>query len=178
MAIEDLVLANETLVSSSPITVTKAVPPPPSQHHSLPGTEEKQLSISLDEKFLTASLPTTQMRFSLPPVTFPLALRRVKRAIVKRWKKLSTSSEHDRPPPQLHKTLARRIARTSKLVTSLTRLLSTKSEIVAQIQKRLIASSSSELGNGHRLNGDADLVVYMGDIQGMCIGVKPLVHLH
>ena len=166
IAIEDLVLANKTLVSMSSNAVTETVPPPPQPCPSLPGTEEKQVSIPLDEKFPTVS--TNQTRFSLPPVTFPLVLRRIKRTIVRRWKKFSTSSEHDRPAPNLHNTLARRIARTRKLVTSLARLLSTKSEVIARIQKRFIASSSSKLGNGPRLNEDADLAIYMGDIQGMC----------
>ena len=166
IAIEDLVLANKTLTSSHSTTDTETLPSEP--HPSLPGTEETQVSMSLDEKFASASLPMTQTRFSLPPVTFPLVLRRIKRTIVRRWKKLSTSSEHDRPAPKPHSTLARRIARTTKLLTSLTRLLSTKSEVVARIQKRFIASSSSKLGNGPRSNEDADLAIYMGDIQGMC----------
>jgi len=178
IAIEDLVLANKTLVSSSSTAVTETVPPPFQPRPSLPGTEEKQVSIPLDEKPLTAGLPMTQTRFSLPPVTFPLVLRRIKRSIARRWKKLSTSSEHDSLVPKLHNTLARRIARTRKLVTTLARLLSTKSEVIAQIQKRLITFSSSKLGNGSRSNEDADLAIYMGDIQGVYRCLEPPVRLY
>jgi magnesium transporter len=96
IAIEDLVLANKILVSLPSSTITETVPPPPFQ----PGTEEKQVSISMGEKIPTAPVPMTRTRFSLPPVTFPLVLRRIKQTIARRWKKLFTSSEHDRSAPK------------------------------------------------------------------------------
>ncbi|KNZ77430.1 Putative metal ion transporter C17A12.14 [Termitomyces sp. J132] len=53
----------------------------------------------------------------------------------------------------------RRMARTRRLITSLTRLLATKSEVVAQIRKRLLTV------NGTRRDDNLDVAIYMGDVQ-------------
>jgi magnesium transporter len=63
----------------------------------------------------------------------------------------------------------RRMARTRRLVTSLTRLLATKSEVVMQIRKRLMSGSHPGLGNGSEKSDDAEVAIYMGDVQGTYI---------
>jgi len=59
----------------------------------------------------------------------------------------------------------RRMARTRRLVTSLTRLLATKSEVVAQIRKRLLTSGHPGLGNGAGKDDDIEVAIHMGDVQ-------------
>lgn len=71
----------------------------------------------------------------------------------------------------------RRMARTRRLVTSLTRLLATKSEVVAQIQKRLLTSGRSGLGNGAGKDDDIEVAIYMGDVQDHILTLQhSLVH--
>ena len=57
-----------------------------------------------------------------------------------------------------------RVSRMRRLVTSLARVLATKSEVVASVKKRLLMSGESGLGNGSV--DDQDVFVYMGDVQG------------
>jgi len=61
----------------------------------------------------------------------------------------------------------RRLAKTRRLVTSLTRLLATKSEIIAQIRKRLLTSNHTGIGFGESAAEDIDVAIYLGDVQGM-----------
>ncbi|KAF9457059.1 hypothetical protein BDZ94DRAFT_285980 [Collybia nuda] len=71
------------------------------------------------------------------------------------------------PPSQLNTThmTIRRMAKTRRLVTSLVRLLSSKSEVVSQIRKRLLTSSLAGLGNGTSKYDDIEVAIYMGDVQ-------------
>jgi len=62
-------------------------------------------------------------------------------------------------------TTVRRMARTRRLVTSLTRFLATKSEVVASLKKRLLSTGEAGIGNG--TGDDQDVFVYMGDVQGL-----------
>lgn len=64
----------------------------------------------------------------------------------------------------------RQMARTRRLVTSLGRLLASKSEVVAQIKKRLLKTGTLDPSvNAEEL----EVAMYMGDIQGK-FGVKVL----
>jgi magnesium transporter len=63
----------------------------------------------------------------------------------------------------------RHIAKTRRLVTPLARLLATKSDVIAQIRKR------PRFGNGHGDNGYAKVSMNLGDVQGQCFAVLPLV---
>ena len=56
------------------------------------------------------------------------------------------------------------MARIRRLVTSLTRFLAVKSEVVAQVKKRLLTKGEWGLGTG--TEDDLDVFVYMGDVQG------------
>lgn len=79
-------------------------------------------------------------------------------------------------PPTTHFTL-RRIARTRKLVNMLTRLLLTKSKVIAQIRKRLLTPSQSGLGNGTNKYEDIEVSIYLGDVQGGLFLVLPFDYL-
>lgn len=63
------------------------------------------------------------------------------------------------------KTLVR-IAATRRIVTSLGRLLGTKGDVIAQIQKRLLNGESNGSGSRSQLQDDGEIAMYMGDIQG------------
>jgi magnesium transporter len=58
------------------------------------------------------------------------------------------------------------MARTRRLVTSLGRLLATKSEVVLQIRKRLLIAGRSRMGNETSKGDELDVAIYMGDVQG------------
>ncbi|KAG6842240.1 hypothetical protein C0991_000210 [Blastosporella zonata] len=117
----------------------------------IPAHEDLQTPLEL-EKHSTSSL---DVRFRPPQLTASLVFRRIKRAVSKQWHKLWV---RDAQPSSRQVTL-RRMARTRRLVTSLTRLLATKSEVVAQIRKRLMGL------NGPPRDDDLDIAMYMGDVQ-------------
>ncbi|KAJ6621700.1 hypothetical protein B0H10DRAFT_2017107 [Mycena sp. CBHHK59/15] len=98
----------------------------------------------LNEKNV-ASLDSTRTRF---PVLWPLpSIAKWKRSMQNRWK--STSAL--KPKPTTAATLYR-MARARRLVASLSRLLASKSEVVTQLRKRLIADG-------------AEVAIYLGDVQ-------------
>ena len=57
-----------------------------------------------------------------------------------------------------------RMTTTRRLVTSLNRLLVAKSDVVGQIQKRLLAQRLAS--SKHHLEGWSEIATYMGDVQG------------
>lgn len=107
-------------------------------------------------------------RFFLPRPTVPIFFRHLKRTVGDAAAALSTARTRTKSPVTTMALL--RMARTRRLVTSLTRLLATKSEVVTQIRKRLLTTSAttSGLGNGNGKGDDAEVAIYMGDIQGVC----------
>ena len=70
----------------------------------------------------------------------------------------------------------RGLAKIRRLVTSMTRLLATKSEVIAQIRKRLLTQNSG-LVNGQSRVEDIDVAIYMGDVQGMHYRLPRIVFL-
>ncbi|KAG6911995.1 hypothetical protein DXG01_000243 [Tephrocybe rancida] len=117
------------------------------------------------EKHPTASL---DVKFSSPQLTTSLAFRRMKRLISKRWRRFWAKDISQLGSAQI--TL-RRMARTRRLVTSLTRLLATKSEVVAQVRKRFLSVNRSEQDD------DLDVAMYMGDVQDHILTLQhSLVH--
>lgn len=134
-----------------------------------PLENEKNLNIKFntcDEKPKVAE--SLKTRFSLPRPTITLLLRRLKRAILSISVSVSVSVtvEVQRTAANSTASTLYRMARTRRLVTSLTRLLATKSEVVAQIRKRLLTSGQSGLGNGAGKHDDIEVAIYMGDVQG------------
>ncbi|KAI0651923.1 hypothetical protein C8Q79DRAFT_997150 [Trametes meyenii] len=123
--------------------------------------DEKQSLVDVSRKSTRSIL---RPRFSAQS-SIPLLMRRVRRAIrdtiasIPRFKAIDTeSSDYRRPTTTIH-----RMARTRRLVTSLTRFLAVKSEVVTQVKKRLITQGEWGLGTG--TEDDLDVFVYMGDVQ-------------
>lgn len=79
---------------------------------------------------------------------------------MKRWRRSSPATAGATPTAStLH-----RMARARRLVTSLSRLLASKSEVVTQLRKRLLTSvnGSSGGGDGERV---VEVTIYLGDVQ-------------
>ncbi len=136
------------------------VTPPPSQPPSTVGSEDEKFSKESSEPPLPALEVTrpTQIRFSLR-LNPRLMYRRLKRFIRARW---STSKEDDMATQTYQKpSPLQRMARTRRLVTTLTRLLGSKSEVVSQMRKRLLSGSGTGIEKG-----DDDVAIYIGDVQG------------
>jgi magnesium transporter len=102
-------------------------------------------------------------RFFSPRLTVLM----LKRASYRIWESITAPSTGSRPAAN-HFTL-RRVARTRKLVTVSMRLLAAKSEVIAQIRKRLLTPSQSGLGNGTIRDEDVEVSIYLGDVQGALI---------
>ncbi|ESK97920.1 cation transporter [Moniliophthora roreri MCA 2997] len=103
----------------------------------------------------TQSLPK-QTRFFLPRPPLSLLQKRIARFVKSRWR--SSRKEKAPTPPSTTLVNLRRIARTRRLVTSLTRLLASKADVVAQIQKRMLIGLGSPVE-------DVEVSIYMGDVQ-------------
>jgi len=73
-------------------------------------------------------------------------------------------------------TTLRRMTRTRRLVTSLSRLLATKADVVTHIQKRLMRAGHSGLGNGTSKGEEFEVAIYMGDVQGKRNGPPVFYH--
>ena len=124
---------------------------------------------SVDEKSPPPldSLISARTRFSLPRPTLPLFFRRLKRALTSIRISITATGERRTALANPTYITLRRMARTRRLVTSLTRLLATKSEVVTQIRKRLLSSNPSGLGNGTGKDDDTEVAIHMGDVQGV-----------
>lgn len=91
---------------------------------------------------------------------------------------ITSISSSIRPRPSARYNLLLRIAACRRLVTSLTRILTPKNEVVAQIRKRLMSGGSlvgngSGIGSGMLMSSGAsavDLDIYWGDVQGTALG--------
>ncbi|KAI0778255.1 hypothetical protein BD413DRAFT_704623 [Trametes elegans] len=125
--------------------------------------DEKQSSYADIAKDSVKSI-SPRPRFSVP-ASVPLLLRRARRAIhdtiasIPRFKAIDKhTSEYHHSSAMIH-----RMARTRRLVTSLTRFLAVKSEVITQVKKRLITQGEWGLGTG--TEDDLDVFVYMGDVQ-------------
>lgn len=168
---EEIIAAENTVFSDSNDYTDSAAPQPIHKPHKLPAKQQEKAqsvlsTLASDEKGLSVkevmSVKTTKTRFSLPRPTFALSYRRWKRTIHRLLSKSLPRSIAAADAAVSSTTVAlRRMARTRRLVTTLSRVLVAKSEVVARLQKRL--------GDfGHTLGGheDDDLVIYMGDVQG------------
>lgn len=157
--------APETRVTTANVAEKSNIP----ENTLDPLSESEKLPVMMDEKLVRRN--SAQTRFSFPRPTPSLILRRLKRAIQSLSVSISLTitTTIQRTPVNSTTMTLRRMARTRRLVTSLTRLLATKSEVVAQIRKRLLMAGHSGLGNGAGKDDDIEVAIYMGDVQGMCI---------
>ncbi|KAJ3569771.1 hypothetical protein NP233_g4833 [Leucocoprinus birnbaumii] len=164
MAIEELILnpmkADGSTSSGTGIDVirrssSQTISEKEKTHPPLSASE----TISLSEKvhFDGSARP----RFAVPRWTFRLLFRRLRRYVARRWRDHFSTSEN---PPSATTLTLRRMARARRLVTSLNRLLATKSEVITQIRKRLLKAGTSGLGNGSKVE-ELEVAIYMGDVQ-------------
>ncbi|KAF9076229.1 hypothetical protein BDP27DRAFT_1414761 [Rhodocollybia butyracea] len=155
MAIEQLVYSDNTIADTSDIPIN-AEPPRnahDSEKESLPPLNEKNLT-KLDRTF------TTRTRFAITRPPLPLLYRRFLRYLRSRWQ--GSPAAADKSTPSSRMITLRRMARTRKLVTSLARLLATKSDVVAQIRKRLLTESENRKASRSE---ELEVAMYMGDVQ-------------
>jgi len=148
-----------------------------------PSDYEKTISPSLgdntppedDEK--NPSPPLTKIsdneihpHFTAPRPTFRMLMRRLRRYISNHWRRIWARKKSE-PRVSPRGTTLRRMAKTRRLVTSLNRLLASKSDVITQIQKRLLqgtqpGTQKASLGNGGSKGEELEVAIYMGDVQG------------
>lgn len=176
MAIDNLVFSGSTEHTSAKQIIPETPVLPLFETNMLAQKEmgEKATSsadrpLYIDEKHasLDSASEDIRPRFVRPRLTVPFAFRRWRRFLGGTWSRVWKKS--DTLPNATNLTL-RRMARTRKLVTTLGRLLGTKSDVVTQIRKRLLAASQSGLGNRMQTKGEElEVAIYMGDVQGMLV---------
>jgi magnesium transporter len=151
MAIEQLVYSGDKGLESDIVKSSPALSPQ-SEKERLPSLSEKNV-LELGTTF------TARTRFALSRPPLHLLYRRILRYIRGRFR---SSIPTEKSPPSSTTITLRRMATTRRLVTSLTRLLATKSEVVTQIRKRLLSGS----GNGKASSSEeVEVAMYMGDVQ-------------
>ncbi|KAH7925205.1 hypothetical protein BV22DRAFT_1195365 [Leucogyrophana mollusca] len=117
----------------------------------------------------TASLRT---RFSLPRPTRPLFFRQLKRNMYSILEFFASARKVRTKQSQTATVVTlRRMARTRRLVTSLSRLLATKSEVVSQIRKRFF-TAGQQSGNRAGQSDDIEIAIHMGDVQDHIITLQ------
>ncbi|KAJ7244760.1 hypothetical protein B0H12DRAFT_1128650 [Mycena haematopus] len=156
MAIEDIVFSGKrnTFTSVSPDADSSTSP------KNVEKTSSQVWPFELSEKNL-ALLETRQTHFSLP---WPSFLAKWRIDIPKRRRK-AIAVDPSPTTSTLH-----RMARARRLLTSLSRLLSSKSEVVAQLRKRLLTSSQSQSDTGDLER--AEVAMYLGDVQDHILALE------
>jgi magnesium transporter len=120
----------------------------------------------LEEKPQSSPRP----RFVAPYLTISLAYHRTKRFISNIWKSCAWRTKTEPPTtptmtPSPSQVTFRRIGSTRKLVTSLVRLLATKSDVLTAFRKRLLRASTLK-PKSMTARSSEELAIYSGDIQG------------
>lgn len=169
MAIEELVFS-ATAVSASTDASTDASPPISAEEFEKP---RRMFSVSETVSFSEKSSVEGSMRprFAAPKWTLHLLSRRIRRFFMRHWRRRAKSRE---APSTATALTLRQMARTRRLVTSLGRLLASKSEVVTQIKKRLLKTGTS--GSSSVSAEELEVAMYMGDIEGN-FGVRIIVYL-
>lgn len=141
--------------SSSSITVVGSSP-------KLSTGESKEDLLSMKQEDTIHSIGA-KTHFSLPPP--PRRTWRLFLGYIQPLKRMIPfRSRTQEPVPSETTSTVHRMARTRRLVTSLTRVLAAKSEVVTQLKKRLLMMGGIRGG----IRDDKDVFIYMGDVQGMC----------
>jgi magnesium transporter len=118
--------------------------------------------------------PSWNCNLSLSRLTQPLLFfRRLKCRLQNLWNTSFATTREARTQATTKNTLLQ-MARARRLVTSLTRLLATKSEVVSQIRKRfLIGGRQTASSQG---NDDLEIAIYMGDVQDHILTLQQSLH--
>ncbi|KAF8642334.1 hypothetical protein AX16_009603 [Volvariella volvacea WC 439] len=170
MAIEDLVFSTEpgencvSLLPPSIATVHKQTPASDyaaqwhrSEKTTLAEGDKEDEKVTRSQAHDTIKFRTQS--FSIPPLR--ILYHRARRLVAKILRSVEQPSVLVPSPTTI--TL-RRMAKTRRLVVSLARLLAAKSEVIAQIRKRLLNGDQSGMGAGKR-EESMEIAIYMGDIQ-------------
>jgi magnesium transporter len=131
--------------------------------------------VNLTQNALNATgVEFSRPRFVFPRPSVPFVFRQLRRFMVTTasfiWRKKMGYR------PNTTTTTLRRMTRTRRLVTSLSRLLATKADVVTHIQKRLMRAGHSGLGNGTSKGEEFEVAIYMGDVQGKRNGLSMFHH--
>lgn len=119
---------------------------------------------TIEKRTLTDRTPSFHTRFASPRLSIPLLFRRARRHLHRMrrgfWSKATS--------PGATRSTLRRIARVKKLIVVLGRLLSSKSDLMTGIKKRIIKALESKTeGTTHKQPPEeVEIVMYMTDIQG------------
>ena len=131
------------------------------------------LSTTSDEKQSSrkdvASIKPSKTHFSLPRPTLPLTYHRFKQTLHRTWSGLisSKSTTYAQLANNPTSLTLKRMTRVRRLVTSVGRVLVTKSEVVTQLQKRLL--TADEHGHLNTRGDDVEVAIYMADVQGQLL---------
>lgn len=154
--------SEETLVEKSEDkkSINEKMPSPVTQYNEKVGLDDMKECRSL----LTAPRST----FTLPKFTIPPILRPVYRLMRIQSRKTTKTSTSNTGSSTYSMLL--RMARTRRLVTTLTRLLTAKVDIVSQIQKRLLNNAENVDKRSGRSNktvnsDEQEVAIYLGDVQ-------------
>lgn len=159
--IEQQVLAVEALVfSSNDVSHTSSTNTLVDLIH-IPADDQCDSDIEKVPDIPSKEMGETPPRY-FPRFTQPLFFRRLKCSL-RNLRNTFATTRKVRTQATTTNTLLR-MARARRLVTSLTRLLATKSEVISQIRKRfLIGGRQTTSPQG---NDDLEIAMYMGDVQG------------
>jgi magnesium transporter len=117
-----------------------------------------------EKKTPTDRVPSYRTRFVSPRLTISLLFRRARRHVHIAWRGFWRTAD----PPSATQLTLRRMARVKKLIAVLGRLLSSKSDVLTGIKKRLIKAIESRTDG--TVDGQApeevEIAMYMTDIQG------------
>ena len=171
ISIENLIFSDNPLQSMD--SIPKEIPLEPKVSNSdtavsKASSDQEKSSLSPGPEKFEPNAP--RMQFAVPKRHMS-PLRRVKHFSRKLLLIVTQLPSHVKPiakattPSTLH-----RVAHVRRLVTSLSRFLAAKSEVVAQVKKRILMTGEHGLGNG--TGDDHDVFTYMGDVQGnrLCQG--------
>ncbi|EKM83913.1 hypothetical protein AGABI1DRAFT_66982 [Agaricus bisporus var. burnettii JB137-S8] len=157
--IEKEVMAIEELVFSANAAYTSTTPPTQTNVESFEKPQISPLSETLSFSEKSSVGGSMRPHFAVPKWTLQLLSRRIRRFFKRVWKRMVNSPV---ATPTATALTLRQMARTRRLVTSLGRLLASKSEVVAQIKKRLLKTGTLDPSvNAEEL----EVAMYMGDIQ-------------
>ena len=123
-----------------------------------------------NQEFEEKSQSSLRPRFVAPYLTVSLAYHRMKRFINAcksyAWRTKVEPPTTPTPTPTPSQVTLRRIGSTRKLVTSLVRLLATKSDVLTAFRKRLLRASTLKPKSSMTPRSSEELAIYSGDVQG------------
>ncbi|KAF8350097.1 hypothetical protein F5887DRAFT_877931 [Amanita rubescens] len=155
-AIDKLIFSGHNQRYADEISSELGPTTPPEKGFDTTGDDQK--SEIMSEKSEFGDNDSRRIRYSITCLS-ALNLSRYFRRPASQCKKTPTDNL-----VQNSKNTLRRIARVRRLVTLLGRLLATKSEVIAQIRKRLLADSYFKVGAKSNLDA-LDIAMHMDDVQ-------------